>query len=432
MATPCVEDEVLFGLENFGVPHEEMPRRVGEALRRAGPEDAVDREIATLSGGKKQKVAVAAVMALAAADVASADPAAVSPDNRSFARASAASGAPCDDATASATPAAVGPSATSTASDAAGASASPAVEFEGVDFSYPGGGASVRGLTFTVAPGECVAVVGENGAGKTTLTKLAAGLLKPQGGTVHVAGLNTLSTRASVIARQTSVLFQNPDRQICQQSVLEEVAFGLVVQGVSRETAHMRARQMIARFGLPEDAEPFALSRGQRQIVALASALACEPKLLVLDEPTSGLDYRECMTMMEAVDELRRSGCAVLMVCHDMEVVSDFATRVIVMAGGRILSDGAPFAAFANGGLMAAARIAPPQVVELAGRLVACGAACFEDITEVSDLVDAIETALAFEAPFDGARASACTRTTEAAAGNARLRVAAGREVRCG
>lgn len=432
MATPCVEDEVLFGLENFGVPHEEMPRRVGATPRRAGPEDAVDREIATLSGGQKQKVAVAAVMAPVAADVASADPAAVSPDNRSFARASAASGAPCDDATASATPAAVGPSATFTASDAAGASASPAVEFEGVDFSYPGGGASVRGLTFTVAPGECVAVVGENGAGKTTLTKLAAGLLKPQGGTVHVAGLNTLSTRASVIARQTSVLFQNPDRQICQQSVLEEVAFGLVVQGVSRETAHMRARQMIARFGLPEDAEPFALSRGQRQIVALASALACEPKLLVLDEPTSGLDYRECMTMMEAVDELRRSGCAVLMVCHDMEVVSDFATRVIVMAGGRILSDGAPFAAFANGGLMAAARIAPPQVVELAGRLVACGAACFEDITEVSDLVDAIETALAFEAPFDGARASACTRTTEAAAGNARLRVAAGREVRCG
>lgn len=165
---------------------------------------------------------------------------------------------------------------------------------------------------------------------------------------MHVAGLNTLSTRASVIARQTSVLFQNPDRQICQQSVLEEVAFGLVVQGVSRETAHTRARQMIARFGLPEDAEPFALSRGQRQIVALASALACEPKLLVLDEPTSGLDYRECMTVMEAVDELRRSGCAVLMVRHDMEVVSDFATRVIVMAGGRILSDGAPFAAFAS------------------------------------------------------------------------------------
>ena len=130
--------------------------------------------------------------------------------------------------------------------------------------------------------------------------------------------------------------------------MLEEVAFSLVMQGVSRETAHTRARQMIARFGLPEDAEPFALSRGQRQIVALASALACEPKLLVLDEPTSGLDYRECMTVMEAVDELRRSGCAVLMVRHDMEVVSDFATCVIVMAGGRILSDGAPFAAFAS------------------------------------------------------------------------------------
>ena len=289
MATPCVEDEVLFGLENFGVPHEEMPRRVNEALRRAGLEGAADREIATLSGGQKQKVAVAAVMALAprvlvldeptaaldpassravfellrelnrrngvtvvvierkvallaefcsriavmdagrvalagsarevfgrgralqalgvdcprvtrvsnslrerglapeaaacltvseacelvegmlgeapvadvasvslcgsgvagapaAADVASADPAAVSPDNRSFARASAASGAPCDDATANATPAAIGPFATSAASDAAGASASPAVEFEGGLISpIPGAGRACAG-----------------------------------------------------------------------------------------------------------------------------------------------------------------------------------------------------------------------------------------------------------------------------------------------
>lgn len=105
--------------------------------------------------------------------------------------------------------------------------------------------------------------------------------------------------------------------------MLDEVAFDLIIQGISPDKAKTRARAVVERFGLPEDAAPFMLSRGQRQMVALASAVVREPEVLVLDEPTSGLDYRECMTVMHVVNDMREKGCAVLMVCHDMEVVSD-------------------------------------------------------------------------------------------------------------
>jgi energy-coupling factor transport system ATP-binding protein len=123
--------------------------------------------------------------------------------------------------------------------------------------------------------------------------------------------------------------------------VLDEVAFGLELQGVDEDEAR-RACQRGDRALWParRDEAPFSLSRGQRQMVALASVVVMEPEVVLLDEPTSGLDYRECMTVMETVSKMAERGCAVIMVCHDMEVVSDFAERIVVMANGRILGRG--------------------------------------------------------------------------------------------
>lgn len=135
---------------------------------------------------------------------------------------------------------------------------------------------------------------------------------------------------------------------ICKDTVLDEVAFGLELAGIDRAEALRRARLVIDRFGLPADEAPFSLSRGQRQMVALASVVVVEPKIVVLDEPTSGLDYRECMTVMETVRTMAERGCAVIMVCHDMEVVSDFAERIVVMADGSILDRGRTHELFSN------------------------------------------------------------------------------------
>ncbi len=120
-----------------------------------------------------------------------------------------------------------------------------------VTYTYPGGGASVRHLNLEVYPGEFVGLVGQNGAGKTTATKLVNGLLKPSSGTVEVAGLDTRTARTSQIARHAATLFQNPDHQICRDTVLDEVAFGLELGGVDAETARERARAVAEDFGLP-------------------------------------------------------------------------------------------------------------------------------------------------------------------------------------
>ncbi len=163
--------------------------------------------------------------------------------------------------------------------------------------------------------------------------------------------------------------------------MLDEVAFGLELTGIDRAEALRRAQLVIDRFGLPADEAPFSLSRGQRQMVALASVVVVEPKIVVLDEPTSGLDYRECMTVMETVRTMAERGCAVIMVCHDMEVVS------VVMADGRILDRGRTHELFSNIDLMRRAYVEPPQVIELSRRLASSVSPAFAQVSEVTDVV---------------------------------------------
>lgn len=507
MVASVVEDEMLFGLENFGVPHSQIEERVIDALETVGIADLRERDIATLSGGQKQKVAIAAILALrprvlvldeptAALDPASSrmvfetlrsinrelgvtvviieqkvallseyasriavmqggrialegtpsevfshsaelrsigvdSPRVTRISNSLAARGLIEAGEPCLNvreaslliqnlckasspapraaATAGADRAIATAHATAGTDRAAIASpgecgmaesprrpavkpgASPVVRLRDVTYTYPGGGASVRHLNLEVYPGEFVGLVGQNGAGKTTATKLVNGLLKPSSGTVEVAGLDTRTARTSQIARHAATLFQNPDHQICRDTVLDEVAFGLELGGVDAETARERARAVAEDFGLPLGEAPFSLSRGQRQMVALASVVVLEPELVILDEPTSGLDYRECMTVMETVRRMADRGSAVIMVCHDMEVVSDFAERLVVMADGEIAAAGPTHDLFADESLMKRASMRPPQVVELANELAHTVSPRFLGLYEVLDVVSCTE-----------------------------------------
>ena len=126
-------------------------------------------------------------------------------------------------------------------------------------------------------------------------------------------------------------------------------------------------------------------------MVALAGVVVMEPDIVVLDEPTSGLDYRECMTVMETVRDMADQGSAVIMVCHDMEVVSDFAERIVVMADGRILGRGPASELFADAALMDEASVTPPQVIDLSARLARGVSPAFARITEVSDVVRTVK-----------------------------------------
>ena len=246
------------------------------------------------------------------------------------------------------------------------------IRLDNVSFSYANQAATVENITFHIQKGDFAAILGANGAGKTTTVKLIDGLLKPTAGHITVNGMDTAKTRVSERARHVGFLFQNPDRQICQNTVREELAFGLktVRKDMTQDEQDRRVDEVLASFGFTGEEEPFSLSRGERQRVALASVLTISPEILILDEPTTGLDYRECTHIMETIREMNvQQGTTVIMVCHDMEVVQSYAGRALVMSAGRLLADGPVREIFRDRALMRKASLLPPQITELALRL---------------------------------------------------------------
>ena len=246
------------------------------------------------------------------------------------------------------------------------------IQMEHVSFSYSDQGPTVQDVSFHVRKGDFLAILGANGAGKTTTVRLIDGLIRPTQGRVLINGADTATSPVSERARRVGFLFQNPDRQICKNTVREEILFGLkTVRGdESEEALNARCEEVLKDFGFSGDEEPFSLSRGQRQRVALASILAVEPEILILDEPTTGLDYLECCHIMDRIRRMNQEQqVTVVMVCHDMEIVLDYAQRALVMAGGKVLADGPVREIFRDTAQMEKASILPPQMIGLSLRL---------------------------------------------------------------
>lgn len=266
------------------------------------------------------------------------------------------------------------------------------LRFDDVSFRYPHSDSSVDHLSFHIQKGEFVALVGSNGAGKSTISRLSNGLLKPDSGTVYLDGTPTTSIRTSQIARKAGFLFQNPDRQICQNTVREELAFGLRLTGLSEDEISSRTEEALRQFSLDGDWFPFSRSRGERQRIALASVLVCRPQLVILDEPTTGLDYRECTAIMDYLTRLNREeGLTVLMVSHDMELVCQYAGRVLVLTGGQLIGDGETHRMMKDQALLGRAHVLPAQIPALALRLDA-GAKQpqFSDVFTIEEMFDTI------------------------------------------
>jgi energy-coupling factor transport system ATP-binding protein len=261
------------------------------------------------------------------------------------------------------------------------------MRFNHVCFDYDGSEAGeepvIQDVSFHIGPGEFVALLGENGAGKSTLARLGNGLLKPSSGSVEIMGRSTARVSTSLLAADVGFLFQNPDRQLCQNTVRAELCFGLEQRFPDGQARERRVEEMLALFALDGGRAPFGLSRGERQRVALASVLARRPRLLILDEPTTGLDYRECTAIMEIIGGQNRADAAVLMVSHDMEVVLDYSRRALVLSHGRLLADAPTRDVMKNTPLLEAASLLPAQIPALA--LAAGGV--YRDAFTVDDMM---------------------------------------------
>jgi energy-coupling factor transport system ATP-binding protein len=268
-----------------------------------------------------------------------------------------------------------------------------------VAFAYPrpAGGAEspsvLKGVNLQVRRGEFVAVLGANGSGKSTLARHLNGLLLPTAGEVRVDGLLT-SDEANLweIRDRVGMVFQNPDNQIVAAVVEEDVAFGPENQGLPPAQIRERVAAALGSVGLLplREREPHLLSGGQKQRVAIAGALALQPSCLVLDEPTAMLDPSGRAEVAEVVLRLRvELGMTVIWITHHMEEAA-LADRVLVMADGQVVLEGAPRQVFQATEQLRALRLTLPPAVAAAAELRAAGVPLPAEILTMDELVEAL------------------------------------------
>ena len=247
------------------------------------------------------------------------------------------------------------------------------LEIQQVSFAYPGHAPALKEVSLTVAVGDFIGLAGRNGSGKTTLTRIMVGLAKPVSGQVLLDGQNTLQCGPAVMARAIGYVFQNPDRQIFRDTVAQEVAFGPEQMGWSDSERAQAVADALRMTGLESVAAayPRGLTRSFRQRIAIASALALKPRLLILDEPTNGQDAEEKSQLMKLLDELNQQGIGIILVTHDMELLLAHTRRAVVLHQGEKVFDGQTEELFADD---AAAKVAEwglrvPDAAAVAGKL---------------------------------------------------------------
>jgi cobalt/nickel transport system ATP-binding protein len=221
---------------------------------------------------------------------------------------------------------------------------SPAIEIDNLRFDYPDGRTALDGVSLAIAQGEAVALLGANGTGKSTLLLCIVGILRGTG-SIHVRGIELTTETAASIRRAIGFVFQNPEHQLFTTSVLEDIVFGPLNLGLSKEQALARAEEVLAELELTalRDCVPHHLSQGEKKKAALATALAMHPDILLLDEPTAGLDPRSATHLIDVLFDLKDKRKTMVVATHDMHLVEQISDRVIVLGENRAVArEGAP------------------------------------------------------------------------------------------
>jgi energy-coupling factor transport system ATP-binding protein len=245
------------------------------------------------------------------------------------------------------------------------------IDIKNLSYTYPNGTVALLDTNLQIREGEFLAIAGHNGSGKTTLVKHFNGLFKPTDGTAVVCGKDTRNHTIFDLGRDVGFVFQNPDHQIFSENIYDEVVFSPKLRGVPESELKERVTEALHAVDLDgyEQEDPFTKSKGIRQRIAVASVLSARPRVIILDEPTTGLDYVEQRKMMGLVKRLNETGHTVIIITHTMWVVAEYAHRVAVMNGGKLIMYGPTREVFSDDAALRAHSLRAPHIVELSNRL---------------------------------------------------------------
>ncbi|SHK20602.1 energy-coupling factor ABC transporter ATP-binding protein [Hespellia stercorisuis] len=233
------------------------------------------------------------------------------------------------------------------------------IQLENVDFRYPNGFLANENLNLVIKKGERVAIVGQNGAGKTTAVKLMNGLNKPTNGNVFVNDMNTKDYTTAQVAKYVGYVFQNPDDQIFNQSVYDEIAYMPRYYKKSEKEVKKNVDEAADILNIRTflKSNPFEIPYTIRKFVTIAAILAIEPQYLILDEPTAGQDLVGTKILSNLLDVLQQKKVGVITITHDMEFVTENFLRVIAMANKHIIADGTAKEIFSRDEIIEESRI---------------------------------------------------------------------------
>jgi len=417
-----VVNEVAFGLENLGMPRDEIYSRVDEALNFLKIAHLRDRETFKLSGGEKQKVALAGVLAMRPSIIlldeplASLDPASAQ-DTLDAVRLLAEEGLsillvehrvedvlrirpervmfmsegeirylgdvaglskvvnyrevklPAEDIVERAKqdpPPVEIKVLPGVINSQVAAEREALVRFENVTFGYESEIEILHGINLQINRGDVIAVLGPNGSGKTTFVKHAIGLLKPKSGRVFVGGRDTNEASVAEIASMLGYVFQSPSHMLFAPTVRDELAFGPTNMKHTKEQIELEVKESLKIVNLSdkESDPPLALSFGQQKRVSIAAILAMRSRILVMDEPTAGQDYQNYMNFMDSI--LQMPGFeAIMFITHDVDLALIYANRVLMISDGTLIADGKPQDVLRDFDRLKANRIVPTSLLAL-------------------------------------------------------------------
>jgi len=269
------------------------------------------------------------------------------------------------------------------------------IEIKELSFSYDSK-PFIDNLNLKINDGEMVGIMGNTGCGKSTFVRLIAGLIKSDSGKIIIDGddITNKKFNKKILRRKLGIVFQFPEMQLFEQTIEKDIFFGLKQYKLTYDEKYKRAKEALALLGLDferiKDKSPLALSGGEKRKVAVAGILVCKPKYLIFDEPIAGLDCNSRDSFMKLLLALKQNGTTIIIISHNTDYLAEYADRILVMDGGKIILDDKPNEIFNQATLLNNLNIGVCNSKEIANLLNKNGFNIQSDILKYDDLLSSI------------------------------------------